>query len=73
MKLYYDGYFPACIVLWKDTVDSKIGCTRYGKKSIYNIEYFNSTRVNLCIIYPKGKRPDLGYPVNNKKEIVWQK
>jgi len=21
----------------------------------------------LCIIYPKGKRPDLGYSVNNKK------
>lgn len=24
--------------------------------------------VIFCIIYPKGKRPDLGYPVNNKKE-----
>ena len=23
----------------------------------------------LCIIYPKGKRPDLGYPVNNKIEV----
>jgi len=22
----------------------------------------------LCFIYPKGKRPDLGYPVNNKIE-----
>jgi len=22
----------------------------------------------LCIIYPKGKLPDLGYPVNNIKE-----
>ncbi len=22
----------------------------------------------ICIIYPKGKRPDLGYPVNNIKE-----
>ena len=26
------------------------------------------SHITLCIIYPKGKRPNLGYPVNNKNE-----
>jgi hypothetical protein len=30
---------------------------------------FKETKLTkvICIIYPKGKRPDLGYAVNNKK------
>lgn len=40
----------------------------YCWKSIPIFDRYKEDSITLCIIYPKGKRPDLGYPVNNKKE-----
>jgi len=66
MELYKDKIKPVCIELWKSKVNDEIGCTEWGRKELHNIDSYEAT--TLCIIYPKGKRPDLGYPVNNKIE-----
>ena len=67
MKLYGNETKPICIELWRSKVDCEIACTELGKHEINDIgdDWMITT---LCIIYPKGKRPDLGYSVNNKKE-----
>lgn len=69
MELYtvYTEKETVVIELWKDKTNGSYGCTAWDK-TMLNWVGDTLDATTLCIIYPKGKRPDLGYSVNNKIE-----
>jgi hypothetical protein len=57
---------PNCIIQYKCYAFDDEQCTA-GHNTVFSIDPFPHLYRIICIIYPKGKRPNLGYPVNNRK------
>ena len=69
MEVYKRGIIlPEVIEIFKSIGSNRTIC-RYIDNDDFKSLSDDCRYSTIAIIYPKGKRPDLGYPVNNKLEV----